>query len=676
MARAINAGELTKLRGANQASILALAIPTPATVVQFALGSLPAAGNIAELAVTVDSGTYTNALADQTIIVYNSAKTAVKGVLGVRKTPAATALYVREISSGSISFAVGDKLVVVDDFCPHAKHVRTVTETTWYMDYDVAYSAQHSNPDPIVCMGPDAVVYLTGASADVDFDATASSVIIGSIASYAWAVSGTGATIANETTATPTVTVTVAGTARVSCTITTAAGASFTGYRYVYTYTAASPPITTFELTENPRGDWSQGGWSFGVTMLDNALKTEIRDRAKVILWAPVESFAGTAGSIGPVTDRENIICVGWIAGETIQRDDNEGPVSFEVHGAQRILSLADAYPCGLRDTQFAGATGTVWTDMADLNVDRGLWHALHWRSTVTRCMDVVLTGNTWQAGALQSTDDKFWAQLMTLAQATIMAQPFVDRFGRLYIQRNQHHLDATERNALPTVMSLTTADYSSLDIERRALNKYSRVNLSGVYYLDGDEAPIGAYSPGEVPYIGEENYIQTELVMPSQVDAGAWAGAVFGSGAGELSEMDVVLEQNNRFFDCAPQQWGSITLAAGDTERGVAGTWRLIPRSIELQFDAEAGFMNAEISFEPEGSIYTYTNQTFPGNGEEEPGGTGGGGQTPPEPPTPPNEPPPEAPPVPGEVVVSTAGDVRTTGDITAGTPAWTTEY
>jgi hypothetical protein len=681
MARAITADEHIKLRGDSQYSRLYLAIPNPATVMKASVTAVPTEVNnsVHEVAISVLSGSASNVIADQTVMVTDSTEATIKGYCRVRKAPTTTALYVGEISGGEISWVIGDRVHVLNDFQIWPKHIRIVDETTFYMDWDIAYSDQHANPDPIVNMGPDAVAWLTGASVQVNFDFSGSSVISGSIASYSLAVSPTaGTTISNGTTATPHIVFTAPGIYRVACTITTAAGKSYTGYRFVYIYSPASPPTTEFQIGSQPTGSIDAGGWSFSVTLYDQATLALVRDRAKVILFAD-DWYQGVAGSLGPIAGRENVVVIGWIAGESIDFNPDGKSVTFDVRGPHYWLSICDGFPVGLEDTDFAdngGGNPNRWTEMNDLTTDKALWHFCHWRSTLTRFADVYLPGDAKQAATIKAPNSKLWGQLITMAEGTILARSACDRYGRLFIKTEQNYLPIADRGAVPVVMDITTDDRAQLTMTRRVVPRYSQVEASGVYYLNKSFAPMGARSPGDVPArLGQEVGQYSELVMGTQAQALELAGLIAGSGAGQIESADLVLAANNRFIDIAPHMYLRTTIASGDSPRGITLTnARLIPRSVALNYNRDSGGWLVTVELEGEGVQLGAVAMTFPNESEPNPGG--GGGEPPP-PPPPPGQPPP--PPVIGDVVAAIgaiASDVRTTENLNATSPTWTTEY
>jgi len=197
-------------------------------------------------------------------------------------------------------------LTVLDEFGMWDKAAYYASDVL-YMDYEIAYSDQHSAFAPIVNAGPARrVAKLTGAYVDLQYDLTGSWVLGSSLSSYAVSAPGS-ALITGGTMATPTIRYDTAGRYRIAFTITAANGKSTTVYRTVRIWSDAAPLISGFVVSANPRGSYSQGGWEFGVTVYgDEADISSIRDRTMVTLVAQ-DYYNGVETSIGPVTGFENI---------------------------------------------------------------------------------------------------------------------------------------------------------------------------------------------------------------------------------------------------------------------------------------------------------------------------------------------------------------------------------
>jgi hypothetical protein len=288
-------GGLLALRSDGQHSQPLLAIGQPATVFKASLSALPTASDnsVADLPITVISGSVANVLPDMTCLIMDGAETEIIGTVRIRKQPLTTMLYVSEDNNDTTRrWSVGYHFLVLDDFAIWPKPLRVIDEDTYKSDWDITYSGQHAHPDPIIRAGPPLIPVLwdTGEEIEVVIDASGSIIPYGSdtISSWAWTQSG-GLSIANETTDTPTVTVDDTGRVVVTGTATSSAGKTSTRRFYIEVLDRTGtdrPPARSFELLSPPEGSAEQGGWKFSVKLYDEATKTEIRDRAMVCLFS------------------------------------------------------------------------------------------------------------------------------------------------------------------------------------------------------------------------------------------------------------------------------------------------------------------------------------------------------------------------------------------------------
>lgn len=619
MARAITAGELTKLRSANQRSRLYLAIHTPATVfsarVNQSFFSTDRVTSVTYDGVTF--GAYTDILPGMTVYVGSAAGLYDLGMCRVRKSPTGSVLYIGE--SGEIPWANDLYLTVVDEFGLWARHLIT-SGSTIRMDYDVSYSNQHAVCAPVPVMGPDMVVWLDGATVSVSPTAANSWVPGSTISSYSWSAPGASAT-ANLTAAQPTITYNAAGVYRIACQVTSAEGAITTGYRRVFVFSSATMPVQAFTL-QGCAGDAESGGWSFSVEMYDQAALSLVRDRAKVILFAR-DWYGNTEGRIGPVAGAENVICAGWIAGEEIVWKPETGSATFTVHGPAHWLGKVDAFPTGLRHVSSAP---TTWLQMQNLTVDKTLWHLWTWRSTASIVMDCYPSSDTRLATALEAPAGSLWMQMQTIAQQSILARPLCDRYGRLFVETDTQYLATADRSAIPVVMDITRADWDAdegVRIERRTAGEVSRVELSGIYYNATTSQPLFSHAPGKT--MGRFGAVESldRMLLSGQTGANTLAGNVLAQRNNPYPAVDILLAENNRMIDICPRQYVTLTIAAADTERGI--TWtaqKLIPRRVGFEHDAESGALLTSLECEAEtigtaGVTVIMPKPNIPGNAD-----------------------------------------------------------
>jgi len=607
VARAITAPELLKLRENGQKSSLNLLFPKPTSVYTARVNQATFTDSLYQVTYDGGSGTLADVKAGMTMYIGSAAGLYDKGIARIRKTPSATIFYIGE--SSDITFEDDDYLTIVNEFRLWPKHP-VVNDQYVLMDYDDAYGDEHDKPNPVPVIGPSAAVKLVGATVVHQRDGSGSWSLSTDISSHAWTAGGPAiVTIDSMGSATPTFTFSTAGYHLIEDTVTDANSKTKTGYRVTYVYDSTNA-VDDFQLKEC-FGDFEEGGWSFTVRMFDDADITNVVDRAMVMLVAD-ETYASTAGSIGPLSNYENLICVGHIDGESITRDpSNASEVEFTVRGPHFWLQEIPGFPVGIENTE---DTATAWTNYEDLTVDAGLWHLLEWRSTATAVMDIPsLTGDTKNLPTAEAPGSQsLWDQLNKIAWETILARPLCDRYGRLYIEPETQIVPSGDRSGFPTVQTITDNDWGGqINIERRPKRKTSLVDMSGISYDGSAATPLISKAMGVVYALYGKPVTVDNLLLASQAQLNTLSGNYFAWENNEYPHVDLNLAQNNRFFDITPRQYAVLNLTSSQTPREI--TWtskKFIPRRVEL--DYETGVMKTSIELEAE-TIGTAAGQTVP---------------------------------------------------------------
>jgi hypothetical protein len=591
MARAATTEEKALFRTPGSWSRLWLAVYKPNTVYTARLAAVPSSTDrVASITYNTGSGTLADVKAEMTLWVGSTAGARDLGVCRIRKAPISGTLYIGMTSE--IDWQSNCYLTVVDLF-PISARVPFMDNGALKMDYDLAYSNQHATFDPVPVLGPHAVAWLTGATVDVTFDSSNSWVFGSSISSRSWSAPGASAT-SGMTTNTPTITYNAAGYYRVYCTVTAANGKSYTGIRHVFIFDADNLPHRV-EITDSPTVDESTGGWSYGVKF-HASTADEIVEGALAILFA--ENWHGsTKQSIGPVTSRENILCVGYIAGESIEWDSEASTVEFTVHGAHEALSQIEINPVALK---CATDTPAEWGVVSALTADRAAFHLLHWRTNVTALMDFYPSNDARYSPVFEASQGDVWNQLEQIG-AKIYARGGVDRFGRLFFEVHPNLVPEADR-AWAIVMTITEKDYSErVSVTRSTRRKMSMLASSGwVSDAYGNTNIVYSLAMGHVHARHGRGEVKDQLLAEDQTQFNELTGLAMGKENAEF-EFALAFPYLNGLVDVFPRQFLDITLAAGDTPRGVGYAGNLVPRSVTLQYDPESLSITTEVECDPE---------------------------------------------------------------------------
>ena len=540
------------------------------------------------------------------------------GQCRIRKAPVSGTLYVSEGSE--IDWANALYVTIVDEMGLWPKHLFIDTDETVYVDRDIAYTDQYEKFAPVPIMGCNAILDVESYPATVRFpEVDRSWVFDSTITGYLW--TATEGTFDNNAIANPVLTIVAYpanGLIRVALRLTTAAGAQFTGYRYVQVYDAEQDayglsmhrPIQVFQLA-SCRGDYRTGGFSFEVTLYSESGRDEIRDRAPIYLFAR-DYYGNSVTSIGQLAGRENIVAMGWIDAESIEYDPSGGTVTFTVQGPQFWMERMNGYPSTVR---MATNTPDRWITMPALTVDRGLWYFLHNHTTATAVLDVTLTGDTRYAAEMRSPNSSLWAQIVEMASTSIFATGGFDPYGRLFISIDPQMTPAAGRT-WAVVQEIEPVDFENkIQIDRITVSDVSILYFSGVAVSAGGQGKAYfSLSPGHVHKRYGAPFQIERILLSDQAQSNELCGLLMGWKNNEYPLIGVAFAQNNHMFTLFPPQFGHITIAEGDTERGVTLDKNLVPRSINFAWDGDAGVLSTEINFEAETFPELSTNGDVPG--------------------------------------------------------------
>lgn len=594
MAREATIDELLKFRSDGQKTDLFLTLDKPVTVYTARVNQTTFSDPMVQVTYDSGSGTLSDVKNGMTMYVGTSAGTYDLGIVRIRKTPSVSVFYINE--SSEINWEDNAYLTVVDEFGLWQKHL-VMKGSLALMDYDIGYTDQHLYLAPIPVMGPQAVLWLTEDTVNFEPDASNSWVLGSAISSYLWTAPGSSATSGLDS-ATPTITYNAVGRYRISCTVTAANGKTTTGYRYVFVYDSENPPATNFELL-SCAGDRENGGWEFSIRMYDQALLADVRDRAMIILSAR-DWYGSTEGSIGQLDGYENIIAMGWIAGETIHWDPENNSVTFEVQGPHYWLNQIPGYPVGV---EYKSTNPTVWTSLKNLTVDKGLWHLLHWRSTATAMMDIYLSGDTQYLPTAEAATGSLWTQLTTIAEQTILAKPICDALGRMFVQVDTQYLGVSDRMEIPSIMVLTQDDLQEMvEFEREPIRQTAQIYATGISYNGSKAIPLLSKAPGiSLARFGKSIEID-QLLIPNQARLNELSGMVYAKENNLYKAVDIYLSQNNRLIDIAERSRLILNIGETDTVRGITFiNQKFLPRRVSYEYDANAGVLLTEMTCEAE---------------------------------------------------------------------------
>ena len=538
---------------------------------------------------TPGSYVYTDILEGMTILLGSSAGEYDKGITYCRKAATTTKIFCGETSE--VAWTDNLYVTILQDWSIWTEYLRYSSTNIVYMKYDVVYSDQHKKFKPVPILGTDRVVRYEGAPVTVSFNGGSSYVPGSTIVSYSWTCPGT--TISGGTTATPIVTIPTPGRFVVSLTVTSALGVTNTTHRSIHAwsnqdYIVDGVTKTAFPLTEvstgSLSGDFESGGWFWTMNVLNGT--TGIRKRTKVILVAE-EWYGDTKTNYGEVTGAENIIAIGWVDKERVILDPQQGNVELSIQGTHYWLQqIHNFVPVGI---ERSGGTPKAWTEMNPLTVDKVLWNLFVWRSTVTNCVDVFLSGDTKQATELIANGASLWDQVKQIAYNSILASPCCDRYGRITVQVEAVLLPNDGRSSVPNRGSISHDDCEQIDVDHVLVTPTAQVVLSGVSVSGGKGAALFSISRGHIPLHYGAPIKMERLVLSTQTLSNELAGNMLEKANVPYRFIFNNLLYNNRLVDICPRQFITANIEATDNPAGIAFSGNAIVKRITLALNEGA---------------------------------------------------------------------------------------
>ena len=599
-ARAISSPELIYLGSPGQSSKQKLAIQTPNIVYRARVNqTFDSVNQVVQLEYDAGVGTLADVLPGMVAFISDSGFGGYeKGIARIRTTPDGTYIYIGEVSD--IAFSDNDYITIVDIMPPLPRFPYQAGETI-RMDYDVNYS--YNANKPMAVLGPIAAVLdleldSSGNYIPQDFtpvDPSESFSAFGAtIDSYLFDCPGAASTAGLDTT-NPTFTFDTPGIYLWSCTITDSNGVSQTGYRWVFVNPSA--PLCNIGDIE---GD-SVSGFSVQIEMFGDVDITEVYPRSMVVLYE-MSYYGQVPETLGPIEGYENIRFIGWIGDESIERDPSQGVVRFRVYSPEYWLQQIPQPPVFLMDSN---ATSTDWDHVYQLTIDKALSLLLIWRTTASQIMDFKFTGNETRTQLVSSGGANLWDHLYNIAGGYLFAAPICNQFGQIFIEIDSNVIPFDDRDSLPVVMDIQSADMvrGSLRFEISRFSKRARVELIGVGPFDGTNTAtqIGSRAPGTTfKHYGGIDAPVSSYIFDDQAHANFISGQLLEMANREYSGVSFILAHNNPFISMAPRQYIRMSLSAGDTPRGVSFTnARLIPRSISRRRNKATGEIQTALSCE-----------------------------------------------------------------------------
>ncbi len=594
----LSPGDLALLRTHPHKSEECLAVLHPATMLTCLLDGVPTGDPVTQISYSdIDEGDPLNVIAGMTLYVGTSEGGRQKGTCRIRKAPADSILYIAEDSK--IEWEDDDYLTVVENYELWVKYPRLVVagETlTIYKDWEQAYNGEHSNWPPVAILGPPDCQFIdpdTGLATCSFVGERSYAVAPGATipgANYTWYFpDGTPEVSTDPGTEAAPIVVTwdAPGTYWVQLEVEDSNGKTHLGRRPVFIFdrTGTDAPYTRFKMGSRS-GSIGQHGHQASFEVYGDADQAEFPDGALVVYFTQ-DGYGDTQQSIGGnFPFRSHIKFVGYIQRESTQKDPETSTVTFEAATINSLMAAREGFSCWIKTR----GTATTWSDAVALTADRAALSLCRHHSTILDICDVIISGNTLYIKSQEfAAKTNLLQQLQTLYD-DLFAHVACDKQGRLYFDLDPQMRPVSERDDIDVIVDLTHADWrDKLGLPRPQEPKTSFINLAGVAYpgYPHDVIPILSKAPGDAPAYGGSTREISGLILSTQADGNEKAGLALAADNNEFPQVSIPLAGHWDVFDIVPQEYVRLSLAAGDTKRGIVWTnQKLIPRQVNYRVE------------------------------------------------------------------------------------------
>ena len=529
-----------------------------------------------------------------------------KGKIRIRS---ATSSQITVAENSHINWLNGDYITVHNFFEIFPVFPRIIQDpgnplqTIWYKDFDIAYTNQNSILGSFINMGSHFAGFLDSGQCGVFFSASGTSNMLGDTLSYSWNFDGALSGTSNVHTPgyiywnTP-------GHYTVSLIVSGSSGGVDRSYRHISIYdrpeAGANVPILDWQITKFS-GSREAGGYIASIRIDQPISQTRLREGSLVVLFAD-DKYGTTKQSIGGnAINRSSIVFVGYIISGTIRYNWRDSYVEFDVGSPAEIMKLTETFSVSVQDHDDPDNADddpdwpSPWMALLDMDIERAIYHYLRWHSTALLCCDFEYKGSNPLLQYFDADRQSLYDAIHTLMSGAILGSLVSDRQGKLWAETDIY----TEPQFYDASMPLEKRDWMSEPIlDERMNDEVSFIEAGGIYYNGSSSAALLSVAPGVTPSTkGTVDRFQG-LALLDQDHLNTIIANLYAYKNSIYPNLEIEIAGNYRNFDIAPQEKIPISIASGDTARGVVFVNKPFSISgMQWMYDPQTKFFSPTLS-------------------------------------------------------------------------------
>jgi hypothetical protein len=357
----VSAGDLTSLRSEFQKAAVRISWLVPPVLWSARIDDAAIVKGEPDIDFDAGTGSYFSMVgAVQEVWVGSTAGANDVGRLRIKSISSGDAGVTGTVTVGGHSLPLQDDLYLtfLHDYPIKPKYSYIDLNENWFMDDDVTYSDQHSEPPPVVVAGPHRAGFLISGTATFNVDASASYTIASGAtkSSYALSVASTAGTPTvnfNTGTGLGDITFTDAGVYWAKYSVTDSNGKTQVSYRCYILHVADDPTSVDAPWIDcdgvQLEADWENGGWTAGVKAHDSMALTDIPDHTLCIVWH-TPWYEGSVKHVTFLPDDNPAVFVGYVREDsgTMQMAEGFGEVDLVLSTVEGRLRQMFTYSTSL----------------------------------------------------------------------------------------------------------------------------------------------------------------------------------------------------------------------------------------------------------------------------------------------------------------------------------------